>query len=111
MLYLTTGAPVGDQAQRLDSDYGKVLRLRADGTIPADNPFAGRAGARPEIYSLGHRDQLGLTLDALTGALLDTEEGPNGGDKVNVILPGRNYGWPTGSRSDQPRSLRASSRR
>lgn len=94
LLYVTTGAPFSDQAQRLDSVYGKVLRLREDGKVPSDNPFFGHAGARPEVFSLGHRDQLGLTVDPLTGAVLDTEEGPNGGDKINVILPGRNYGWP-----------------
>ncbi len=94
MVYITTGAPFDDRAQRLDSVYGKVLRLRDDGKVPIGNPFVGRAGARPEIFSYGHRDQLGLTMDPLNGAVLDTEEGPNGGDKVNVILPGRNYGWP-----------------
>lgn len=94
MLYLATGAPFGNDAQLLDSDYGKVLRLRTNGTIPPGNPFVDRAGARPEVYSYGHRDQLGLTVDPLNGWVLDTEEGPEGGDKVNVILPGRNYGWP-----------------
>ncbi len=94
MLYLATGGPVGNTAQLLDSDYGKVLRLRADGTVPLGNPFVGRAGARPEVFSYGHRDQLGLTVDPLNGMVLDTEQGPNGGDKVNVILPGRDYGWP-----------------
>lgn len=94
MVYLTTGAPFGAQAQQLGSVYGKVLRLRDDGKVPADNPFVHREGARPEIFSYGHRDQLGLTVDALNGEVLDAEEGPNGGDKVNVILPGRNYGWP-----------------
>ncbi len=94
MVYMTTGAPFDDSAQRLNSVYGKVLRLRDDGTVPLGNPFVGRAGARPEVFSYGHRDQLGLTVDPLNGAVLDTEEGPNGGDKVNVILPGRNYGWP-----------------
>jgi aldose sugar dehydrogenase len=97
MIYMTTGAPFSDQAQRLDSVYGKVLRLHDDGKVPADNPLAGHSGARAEIFSLGHRDQLGLTVDPLTGKVLDTEEGPNGGDKVNVILPGRNYGWPKAS--------------
>ncbi len=95
MLYMTTGAPFDDSAQHLSSVYGKVLRLRDDGTVPLGNPFVGRAGARPEVFSYGHRDQLGLTVDPLNGAVLDTEEGPNGGDKINVILPGRNYGWPT----------------
>jgi aldose sugar dehydrogenase len=94
MLYLTTGAPFGNGAQMLDTDYGKVLRLRTDGTVPLGNPFVGRAAARPEIFSYGHRDQLGLTVDPLNGMVLDTEEGPNGGDKVNEILPGRDYGWP-----------------
>jgi glucose/arabinose dehydrogenase len=93
-LYMTTGAPFGDEGQRLESVYGKVLRLREDGKVPADNPFAGRADARPEIFSVGHRDQLGLTVHPTTGAMLNAEHGPNGGDEVNLILPGRNYGWP-----------------
>jgi aldose sugar dehydrogenase len=97
MLYVTTGAPFSDQAQRLDSVYGKVLRFKDDGKLPADNPFVGHTGARGEIFALGHRDQLGLTVDPASGAVLDTEEGPNGGDKVNVILSGRNYGWPKAS--------------
>ena len=97
MVYMTTGSPFSDQAQRLDSVYGKVLRLRDDGHVPPDNPFIGRSGARPEVFSLGHRDQLGVTVDPENGAVLDSEEGPNGGDKVNVILPGRNYGWPKAS--------------
>jgi glucose/arabinose dehydrogenase len=94
ILYITTGAPFGDQAQNLNTVYGKVLRLRDDGTVPPDNPFMGRANARPEIFSLGHRDQLGLTIHPATGQVLSAEHGPNGGDEVNVILPGRNYGWP-----------------
>jgi glucose/arabinose dehydrogenase len=94
MLYMTTGAPFGDQAQDTNTVYGKVLRLRDDGKVPADNPFAGKTGVRPEIFSLGHRDQLGLTIHGPTGAVLTAEHGPNGGDEVNLILPGRNYGWP-----------------
>jgi len=94
-LYVTTGAPFGDEAQKLDSPYGKVLRLDENGRPHADNPFVGRADARPEIYSLGHRDQLGLTVHPETGTVLAAEHGPNGGDEVNRILPGRNYGWPT----------------
>jgi len=93
LLYLTTGGPFGDAAQDLDSDYGKVLRLTEDGKVPADNPFAGRPGALGEIYSYGHRDHLGLTVHP-GGVVLNAEEGPNGGDEVNVILPGHNYGWP-----------------
>lgn len=96
MLYVTTGAPDGDFAQRLDTDYGKVLRLRDDGTVPGDNPFASRAAARPEIFSIGHRDQLGLVVHP-NGTVLASDHGPNGGDEVNLVLPGRNYGWPTSS--------------
>jgi aldose sugar dehydrogenase len=93
-LYMTTGAPFGGQAQQLDSSYGKVLRFREDGKPAADNPFVGRADARPEVFSMGHRDQLGLTVHPTSGAVLNAEHGPNGGDEVNLILPGRNYGWP-----------------
>jgi glucose/arabinose dehydrogenase len=93
-LYVTTGAPFNDKAQLLDNVYGKVLRLRDDGTAPPDNPFAGKAGVRPEIYTYGHRDQLGLTVHPVSGAVLNAEHGPNGGDEVNVIRAGRNYGWP-----------------
>ena len=93
-VYMTTGAPFGEQAQQLDSVYGKVLRLNDNGKVPADNPFVGKPDARPEVFSLGHRDQLGLTVHPLTGAVLNAEHGPNGGDEVNLILPGRNYGWP-----------------
>jgi glucose/arabinose dehydrogenase len=94
MLYMTTGAPFGDQAQELGSVYGKVLRFNDNGKVPADNPFVGKSDARPEIFSLGHRDQLGLTVHPLTGAVLNAEHGPNGGDEVNLIQPARNYGWP-----------------
>jgi glucose/arabinose dehydrogenase len=93
-LYMTTGAPFGGQAQELGSVYGKVLRFNDSGKVPADNPFVGKPGARPEIFSLGHRDQLGLTVQPQTGAVLNAEHGPNGGDEVNLIQPGRNYGWP-----------------
>jgi aldose sugar dehydrogenase len=95
LLFVTTGAPFGNEAQSLDNVYGKVLRLTADGGVPDDNPFVGMGSARPEIYTLGHRDQLGLTVHPVTGAVLAAEHGPQGGDKVNLILPGRNYGWPT----------------
>src|SRR5688572_7381892 len=92
---MKTGAPFGEQAQKPDSAYGKVLRLRDDGTVPMYNPFVGRTGTRPEVFSLGHRDQLGITVHQPSGAVLTAEHGPNGGDEINVILPGRNYGWPT----------------
>jgi glucose/arabinose dehydrogenase len=93
-IYITTGAPFGEQAQNTNTVYGKVLRLRDDGRVPPDNPFVCRQGYRPEVFSMGHRDQLGLTIHPTSGAVLAAEHGPNGGDEINVILPGRNYGWP-----------------
>jgi glucose/arabinose dehydrogenase len=93
-IYMTTGAPFDNQAQELNSVYGKVLRLNADGTIPKDNPFVGHTDARAEVFSYGHRDHLGLTVQPGTGLVLNAEHGPNGGDEVNLILPGHNYGWP-----------------
>jgi aldose sugar dehydrogenase len=105
-LYMTTGAPFGADAQDLTGAFGKVLRLKDDGSIPADNPFVGRAGVHPAIYSYGHRDQLGLTIHEASGSVLAAEHGPNGGDEVNVIRPGRNYGWPDisfGRNYDGPR--------
>jgi glucose/arabinose dehydrogenase len=94
MLYMSTGGNVGWVAQEPGSLRGKVLRLRDDGSVPPDNPFVGRAGYRPEIYSLGHRNSLGLIVHPETGVIWNNENGPNGGDEINVILPGRNYGWP-----------------
>ena len=73
---------------------GKVLRLRDDGTVPPDNPMVGRPGYQPEIFSLGHRNQLGLAFHPETETLWASENAPMGGDEVNIILPGRNYGWP-----------------
>jgi glucose/arabinose dehydrogenase len=94
MVFVTTGAPFDQQAQDAGSVYGKVLRLRDDGGIPPDNPFVGKAGARGEVFSMGHRDQLGLTVHPGSGRVLSAEHGPNGGDEVNLVLPGKNYGWP-----------------
>lgn len=94
-LYMTTGAPFDELAQQPGSIYGKVLRLTDAGRPAPGNPFAGRAGTRPEVFSMGHRDQLGLTVHPVTGAVLNAEHGPNGGDEVNLIEAGRNYGWPT----------------
>jgi glucose/arabinose dehydrogenase len=93
-LFMATGGNVGWVAQEPGSLRGKILRVRDDGSVPPDNPFVGRAGYRPEIYSLGHRNSLGLIVHPLTGALWNNENGPNGGDEINIILPGRNYGWP-----------------
>lgn len=98
-LYMTTGAPFGDDAQKLDNVYGKVLRLNHDGSIPDDNPYVGRADVHPAIYSHGHRDQLGLTEHVASGSILNVEHGVNGGDEVNVIEAGHNYGWPAVSYS------------
>ncbi|MGA2881968.1 MAG: PQQ-dependent sugar dehydrogenase [Bryobacteraceae bacterium] len=93
-IFMTTGAATGNLAQDPNSDYGKVLHLKDDGSIPSDNPFVGRAGYKPEIYTLGHRDQLGLAIHPESNAVYSNENGPNGGDEINLILPGRNYGWP-----------------
>ncbi|MEO6151776.1 MAG: PQQ-dependent sugar dehydrogenase [Croceibacterium sp.] len=93
-LFMTSGGAFGNLSQDLGNIYGKVLHLNADGTIPKDNPFVGKAGANPAIFSYGHRDQHGLMVHPVTGAVINAEHGPNGGDEVNLILPGRNYGWP-----------------
>lgn len=93
ILMTTPAAGAVDKAQDSMSAYGKTLRLKDDGTIPADNPFAGKQGFRPEIYTLGHRDHLGLVVHP-SGAIFNAEHGPNGGDEVNLIRPGKNYGWP-----------------
>jgi glucose/arabinose dehydrogenase len=95
LLYLTIGErQEQDRAQDGNDHGGKVLRLRDDGTVPPDNPFVGRAGYEPEIYSLGHRSPQGLAMHPGTGAIWENEHGPLGGDELNILLPGRNYGWP-----------------
>ena len=97
-LYVSVGAlSPGDiaSAQRTDTIYGKVLRLTADGRVPPDNPFVGVKGSRPEIYTYGHRDPLGLAIDPRSGSIVASEHGPQGGDELNILLAGRNYGWPT----------------
>lgn len=95
-LYITTGdANVPELAQKLDSLAGKILRLNDDGTIPADNPFVGKAdGTRPEIWSYGHRNSQGTDWQPGTNTLFETEHGPTGGDEVNIVEKGKNYGWP-----------------
>jgi glucose/arabinose dehydrogenase len=90
-LYITTS---GGNAQDLGTAGGKVLRVNDDGSIPRDNPFTSTANARPEVYSYGHRSSLGLTVHPVTGAIWQNENGPNGGDEINIIEPGKNYGWP-----------------
>ncbi|MEP6962909.1 MAG: PQQ-dependent sugar dehydrogenase, partial [Acidobacteriota bacterium] len=89
-----TAVVPGDDPQSLNTQGGKVLRLRDDGSIPSDNPFVGRAGARPEVFTLGHRSTLGLALHPGTGEIWQNENGPNGGDEINILKAGRNYGWP-----------------
>lgn len=97
-LFMTTGASLPParavDAQDPNTHRGKVLRLNDDGTAPRDNPFTGRPGYKPEIYSLGHRNQIGLAVNPFTGDVWANENGPQGGDEINVILQGRNYGWP-----------------
>jgi glucose/arabinose dehydrogenase len=103
MVYMTVGfgdipPPYVNAASAPPQDpnnlAGKVLRLRDDGTVPPDNPFVGRAGYRPEIFTMGHRNSLGLALNPVTGDIWESENGPNGGDEVNVLQAGKNYGWP-----------------
>jgi glucose/arabinose dehydrogenase len=91
MLYMST---TGNDPQNPDTLGGKVLRLRDDGTAPPDNPFAGRPNARAEVFTLGHRGTLGLAMHPGTGDIWQNENGPNGGDEINVLKPGANYGWP-----------------
>jgi len=91
MLYIATS---GGNAQDGNNLGGKVLRVRDDGSVPNDNPFVGKQGYRPEVYTLGHRNSLGLTVNPATGDIWQSENGPNGGDELNVIRAGKNYGWP-----------------
>lgn len=101
-LFITVGdrqaPPSGDleahPAQDLANHYGVVIRLHDDGRVPSDNPFVGRTDALPEIWSYGHRNPQGLAIHPVTGDIWATEHGPQGGDELNLILPGRNYGWP-----------------
>jgi glucose/arabinose dehydrogenase len=83
-----------EEAQNPANHIGKVVRIRPDGSVPADNPFAGRSGVAPELWSLGHRNIQGAALHPETGALWTAEHGPQGGDELNLTLTGRNYGWP-----------------
>ena len=94
LLYATTGdRNYPPFSQDPANHNGKILRIRDDGSVPPDNPFVGRAGYLPEIYTLGHRNPLGLAFHPVTGALWSTEQGPQGGDELNLIQAGRNYGW------------------
>ena len=100
-LYITTGdATQRELAQRLDSLAGKTLRLNDDGSVPSDNPFVGQSNVRPEIWSYGHRNSQGLDWQTGTNLMFQTEhgpsgfDGPGGGDEVNIVEKGKNYGWP-----------------
>lgn len=94
-LFVTQGENrVAEASQDLDKLQGKLVRIRPDGSIPEDNPFVGRDGARPEIWSYGHRNMQGAALHPVTRRLWTSEHGPMGGDELNIPEPGRNYGWP-----------------
>jgi len=92
-LFFGIGGANDEIAQRGDSYYGKVLRLNDDGSVP-ENPFAGQEGFHPELYTIGHRNMIGMTIHPVTGAVWQNENGPQGGDEVNILKPGANYGWP-----------------
>lgn len=83
-----------EESQNLQSHLGKILRINADGSVPPDNPFVGTEQVKPEIYSYGHRHVQAIVIDQQHGTIYAHEHGPRGGDELNVILPGRNYGWP-----------------
>jgi glucose/arabinose dehydrogenase len=95
-LFVTNGEHFTDRdmAQTLDNDLGKIVRITADGTAPSDNPFANKPGARAEVWSYGHRNPQGLALNPADGKLWEQEHGARGGDEINLIEKGHNYGWP-----------------
>ena len=112
-LFMTLGGAFGGRrpsAQDPGSHVGKVLRLHDDGTAPADNPFVGQAGRQPEVFSLGHRNPMGIAIHPETGELWASEHAPQGGDEVNIIRPGQNYGWPEVSYSREYTGQRVSER-
>jgi aldose sugar dehydrogenase len=95
MLFVSLGdRNIGVKAQDPNSHIGKILRITPDGGVPPDNPFVGKPGYKPEIWTLGHRNPLGLYINPIDGKLWSTEEGPQGGDELNLIMKGKNYGWP-----------------
>jgi glucose/arabinose dehydrogenase len=95
-LFLTMGEHFTDrdEAQKLTSHLGKIVRIKPDGSVPGDNPFVGRKDARPEIWSYGHRNAQGAAIHPVTGKLWEHEHGAKGGDEINIPQPGKNYGWP-----------------
>jgi glucose/arabinose dehydrogenase len=109
-LYMAVGGANDQIAQRGDSHQGKMLRLRDDGTAAPDNPFVGKPGFKPDIYSIGHRNMVGLTLHPGSGQVWENENGPLGGDEVNILKPGANYGWPLVSLGRQYSGAKVSER-
>jgi aldose sugar dehydrogenase len=95
-LFITTGVGklMQDSAQLLSNHLGKIMRIREDGTVPEDNPFVNTPGALPEIWCYGNRNSQGMTINPFTNELWENEHGPKGGDEINIIKPGKNYGWP-----------------
>ena len=83
------------QAQKLDVTLGKIVRINPDGSVPADNPYVGQSGAKPEIWSIGHRNVLGAAINPASGELWEVEHGTKGGDELNIVRKGKDYGWPT----------------
>lgn len=101
-LFITSGERgQREYVQPLDAYYGKMVRLHDDGTVPADNPFVDREGAEPGIYSYGHRNPQGMIVHPPTGRIWINEHGPQGGDEINIIKPGLNYGWPLTSHGEE----------
>ena len=94
MLYISSGGGGEKATQTANSLGGKILRLTDTGKVPPDNPFVGREDARPEVFTMGHRNTLRMAMHPGTGAIWQVEMGPNGGDEVNILVPGANYGWP-----------------
>jgi glucose/arabinose dehydrogenase len=95
-LFLTMGEHfvTRDEAQNLSNHLGKIVRIRPDGSVPPDNPFVGKPGAKPEIWSYGHRNPQGLAINPASGKVWEHEHGPRGGDEINIPQAGKNYGWP-----------------
>jgi len=95
-LFLTLGEhfTYRDEAQNLGNHLGKIVRIRPDGGVPPDNPFVGNSGAKPEIWSYGHRNPQGLAINPASGKVWEHEHGPRGGDEINIPEAGKNYGWP-----------------
>jgi glucose/arabinose dehydrogenase len=99
--WASADAATRPQAQQLGSHLGKIIRIAPDGSVPRDNPFVGQNGTRPEIFSLGHRNVQAATFDQ-QGRLWEVEHGTRGGDELNLVGKGKNYGWPAGIRHEYP---------